>query len=305
MLRRVNYRLRAEEARRSSEEPIVYGTAVAVGEVVAAVTGVPVAPLVDPVAAEPSTPEAAVPSPKTSLRPLDNLVHTHGRTVLCDRRGHLVLYDRLGAADANLLRLDADASTPWMKASLARVTAGPYPFRGTVQVTFEFDDVQIPHDVWSAENAVFAGADAWRTTFDRRVEQKPLPEPRWGLPALYFAPKEREPLRRAVQERAIAAGFGDHWSRQRVGGREAWVLHRRPQISAREDERAPGRFVTDVSYEFTKPPKAALALALQAISKFRIGVDKDGQGVDRPERCASASFQVAKFEVLPALLAHV
>ena len=50
---------------------------------------------------------------------------------------------------------------------------------------------------------------------------------------------------------------------------------------------------------------AALALALQAISKFRIGVDKDGQGVDRPERGASASFQVAKFEVLPALLAHV
>ena len=47
-----------------------------------------------------------------------------------------------------------------------------------------------------------------------------------------------------------------------------------------------------------------LALALQAISKFRIGVDKDGQGVDRPERGASASFQVAKFEVLPALL-HV
>ena len=107
-----------------------------------------------------------------------------------------------------------------------------------------------------------------------------------------------------MQERAIAAGFGDHWSRQRVGGREAWVLHRRPQISAREDERAPGRFVTDVTYEFTKPPKAALALALQAISKFRIGVDKDGQGVDRPERGASASFQVAKFEVLPALL-HV
>ena len=83
------------------------------------------------------------------------------------------------------------------------------------------------------------------------------------------------------------------------------LLHRRPQISAREDERAPGRFVTDVTYEFTKPPKAALALALQAISKFRIGVDKDGQGVDRPERGASASFQVAKFEVLPALLAHV
>ena len=289
MLRRVNYRLRAEEARRSSEEPIVYGTAVAVGEVVACVTGVPVATPM-----EPPSPEAAVPSPKpTTTRPL------------CDRRGHLVLYDRLGAAEANLLRLDADASTPWMKASLARVTAGPYPFRGTVKVTFEFDDVQIPHDVWSAENAVFAGADAWRTTFDRRVEQKPLPEPRWGLPALYFAPKEREPLRRAVQERAIAAGFGDHWSRQRVGGREAWVLHRRPQISAREDERAPGRFVTDVSYEFTKPPKAALALALQAISKFRIGVDKDGRGVDRPERGASASFQVAKFEVLPALLAHV
>ena len=289
MLRRVNYRLRAEEARRSSEEPIVYGTAVAVGEVVACVTGVPVAPPM-----EPPSPEAAVPSPKPSTtRPL------------CDRRGHLVLYDRLGAAEANLLRLDADASTPWMKASLARVTAGPYPFRGTVKVTFEFDDVQIPHDVWSAENAVFAGADAWRTTFDRRVEQRPLPEPRWGLPALYFAPKEREPLRRAVQERAIAAGFGDHWSRQRVGGREAWVLHRRPQISAREDERAPGRFVTDVTYEFTKPPKAALALALQAISKFRIGVDKDGRGVDRPERGASASFQVAKFEVLPALLAHV
>ena len=44
---------------------------------------------------------------------------------------------------------------------------------------------------------------------------------------------------------------------------------------------------------------------VQAISKFRIGVDKDGQGVDRPERGASASFQVAKFEVLPALLAHV
>ena len=44
MLRRVNYRLRAEEARRSSEEPIVYGTAVAVGEPVACVTGVPVAP---------------------------------------------------------------------------------------------------------------------------------------------------------------------------------------------------------------------------------------------------------------------
>ena len=291
MLRRVNYRLRAEEARRSSEEPIVYGTAVAVGEVVACVTGVPVAPMVE--VPSPPSPEAAVPSPKPSTRPL------------CDHRGHLVLYDRLGAAEANLLRLDADASTPWMKASLARVTAGPYPFRGTVQVTFEFDDVQIPHDVWSAENAVFAGADAWRTTFDRRVEQRPLPEPRWGLPALYFAPKEREPLRRAVQERAIAAGFGDHWSRQRVGGREAWVLHRRPQISAREDERAPGRFVTDVSYEFTKPPKAALALALQAISKFRIGVDKDGQGVDRPERGASASFQVAKFEVLPALLAHV
>ena len=291
MLRRVNYRLRAEEARRSSEEPIVYGTAVAVGEVVVCVTGVPVAPMVE--VPSPPTPEAAVPLPKPpTTRPL------------CDRRGHLVLYDRLGAAEANLLRLDADASTPWMKASLARVTAGPYPFRGTVQVTFEFDDVQIPHDVWSAEN-VFTGADAWRTTFDRRVEQKPLPEPRWGLPALYFAPKEREPLRRAVQERAIAAGFGDHWSRQRVGGREAWVLHRRPQISAREDERAPGRFVTDVSYEFTKPPKAALALALHAISKFRIGVDKDGQGVDRPERGASASFQVAKFEVLPALLAHV
>ena len=44
MLRRVNYRLRAEEARRSSEEPIVYGTAVAVGEPVACVTGVPVPP---------------------------------------------------------------------------------------------------------------------------------------------------------------------------------------------------------------------------------------------------------------------
>ena len=73
MLRRVNYRLRAEEARRSSEEPIVYGTAVAeepivygtavaVGEVVAAVTGVPVAPLVEPVAAEPPTPEAGMPA---------------------------------------------------------------------------------------------------------------------------------------------------------------------------------------------------------------------------------------------------
>ena len=47
MLRRVNYRLRAEEARRSSEEPIVYGTAVAVGEVVACVTGVPVEPMVE------------------------------------------------------------------------------------------------------------------------------------------------------------------------------------------------------------------------------------------------------------------
>ena len=62
MLRRVNYRLRAEEARRSSEEPIVYGTAVAVGEVVAAVTGVPVAPLVETVAAEPPTPEAGMPA---------------------------------------------------------------------------------------------------------------------------------------------------------------------------------------------------------------------------------------------------
>ena len=121
---------------------------------------------------------------------------------------------------------------------------GPVPFRGTVQVTFEFDDVQIPHDVWSAENAVFAGADAWRTTFDRRVEQRPLPEPRWGLPALYFAPKEREPLRRAVQERAIAAGFGDHWSRQRraaarrgssTGGRRS----RRARTSGRPGASSP------------------------------------------------------------------
>ena len=88
MLRRVNYRLRAEEARRSSEEPIVYGTAVAVGEPVACVTGVPVAPPMDT-----PSPEAKPPT----TRPL------------CDRRGHLVLYDRLGAAEANLLRLDADA----------------------------------------------------------------------------------------------------------------------------------------------------------------------------------------------------
>ena len=133
----------------------------------------------------------------------------------------------------NLLRLDADAPTPWMKASLAGVTAGLHFFRGTVKVTFEFDD-GVPR-VWSAENAVFAGADAWRSTFDRRVEQA-APGRAGGCPPSTSRPRSASrsaaPCRSARSPPALAiTGAASGWAVARRGSSTGGCRSRRARTS--------------------------------------------------------------------------